>query len=129
MDMRGGKEVKVFGVGLLRRLCGKPRKPAKCPDFPASERMREDRRLAVAPDIRASAHDDGIALLDISTGRVFLSNQTGSRIWRGLVAGLSADAISEEISREWGVGPELVRRHTSSFIFELESRGLLRRVA
>jgi hypothetical protein len=85
----------------------------------------DDRALAVAPDVRASVHDDGLALLHISTGRVFLCNRTGSRIWQGLVEGLSADAICEGISRDCDVAWELVQRHTSSFIVELEGRGLL----
>jgi Coenzyme PQQ synthesis protein D (PqqD) len=82
---------------------------------------RAGRCLEAAPDVRASVHDDG---------RVFLCNQTGSRIWQGVVAGLSAEAISEEISRDWGVGCERVRRHTSAFISDLERRGLvIRKVA
>ena len=118
------KEKQVgFWIGLLHRLSGKKPQPKELPDC-------NNRRLAIAPGVRASAHDDGLALLHISTGRVFLSNQTGLRIWQGVVSGLTADAISEEISRDWGVGWEVVRRDTSSFIFELERRGLvIRRVA
>jgi len=124
-----GKQEGGSWIRLLRRLCGKSRRSVECPDWDTCEINRDNRRLEAAPDVRASVHDDGLALLHISTGRVFLCNQTGSRIWQGVVAGLSADAISEEISRDWGVGWELVRRHTSSFIFELERRGLVIRRA
>jgi hypothetical protein len=81
--------------------------------------------LAVPPDVRASAHDDGLAILHISTGQMFLCNRTGARIWQGVTAGLSVDAISEEISRECGIGSQLVRRHASTFLGELARRGLL----
>jgi coenzyme PQQ synthesis protein D (PqqD) len=81
--------------------------------------------LVAAGEVRVSIHDDGLALFDISTGKVFLCNETGSLIWQGIVAGLSPDAICEEISREFGVAVELVSRQTSSFVAELESRGLV----
>jgi len=101
--------------------------------FPATKRRRvtsqrsdfSGETLALARDVRAAVHDDGLAVLDISTGKVFLANEIGSRIWRGVAAGLSLDRISAEISGEFGVGPELVRRHTSAFISELEERRLV----
>jgi hypothetical protein len=83
------------------------------------------RALTVPSDVRASAHKDGLAILRLSTGQMFLCNETGARIWQGVIAGLSADAITEQISQEFGVGTPLVRRHTFSFLFELERRGLL----
>ena len=124
-----GKQESGFWIGLWRRFSGKGPRREESPDCNTRDHNRDNRRLAIAPGVRASAHDDGLALLHISTGRVFLSNQTGLRIWQGVVAGLTADAISEEISRDWGVGWEVVRRDTSSFIFELERRGLVIRKA
>jgi len=81
--------------------------------------------VAISPEVRASAHEDGLALLHIQTGRVFLCNRIGSRIWQSLAKGLSADAIAEQISRECGVTRDLVARHTAEFLFELERRGLV----
>jgi coenzyme PQQ synthesis protein D (PqqD) len=83
------------------------------------------RNLVAAREVRASVHDDGLALLDLSTGKVFLCNETGSLIWQGIVAGLTPDAICEEISREFGVAADLVRRQTAAFLMELERRGLV----
>lgn len=83
----------------------------------------------VSPEVQASVHDDGLALLQVSTGRVFLCNRIASRIWCGVVKGLNAEAISDEISRECGVKRDLVERHTYSFLAELERRGLLNRGA
>ena len=78
-----------------------------------------DRILAISPEVRASAHEDGLALLHIQTGRVFLCNRTGSRIWQSVADGLSLDAISEQISLECGVTRDLVVQHTAEFVFEL----------
>jgi hypothetical protein len=125
-----GKQESGFWIGLLHRLSGTGPRREEFPGCNTRDNNCGNRRLAIAPDVHASAHDDGLALLHVSTGRVFLSNQTGLRIWQGVAAGLTADAISEEISRDLGVRWEVVRRDTSSFIFELERRGLvIRRVA
>jgi hypothetical protein len=105
----------------LRRVFRKSR--------PVTESDFDPQHLAIAPDVRAAVHEDGLAILNIATGKVFLSNQTGLRIWQGLVSGLSADAIAESISRECDVAWELVRRQTSSFLSELERRGLVIRKA
>jgi hypothetical protein len=108
-------------ISRLRRLFRKPRQLTEA-DF-------DSQNVTIAPDVRASAHEDGVAILNIATGKVFLSNRTGLQIWQGLVSGLSADAIVEEISRECDVAWELVRRHTFAFLFELERRGLIIRKA
>ena len=105
----------------LRRIFFKPN--------PVTESDFDRGRVKIAPIVRASAHEDGLAILNIATGKVFLSNRTGLQIWQGLVSGLSVDAIVEEISRECDVAWELVRRHTFSFLFELARRGLVIRKA
>src|SRR5690349_10001191 len=95
----------------------------------AAETVGDSAPIAIAPDARVSLHDGGIAFLNIATGKLFLSNETGSRIWQGVVAGMNMDAIAGKISQECGVGWDLVRRQTSSFVMELESRGLIIRKA
>ncbi len=85
--------------------------------------------LAAAPDVHVSAHDEGIALLQVSTGRVFLCNGTGARIWRSALAGLSTRDICEEISRDFGVGCDIVEPQTSTVLSQLERRGLVIRKA
>jgi hypothetical protein len=103
-------------IRWVAALRGKERPDAQAP-IPGS--------LVAAGEVRASVHNDGLALLHLSTGKVYLCNETGSLIWQGIVAGLSPDAICEEISREFGVAADLVRRQTSPFLCELERRGLL----
>jgi len=89
----------------------------------------QNQTLAVAPEVSASVHADGVALLHIPTGKVYLCNRTASRIWDGVVKGFTAEAICNELSRECGVGREVVEQHTFSFLSELERRRLvIRRV-
>lgn len=102
---------------LARRLAGK-RKPQD--PVPPGQRI-----LAISPEVRESAHEDGLALLDIQTGRVFLCNRIGSRIWRSIAEGVSAAAISDQISRDCGVARDPVAQHTAAFLIELERHGLV----
>src|SRR5260370_27825770 len=83
--------------------------------------------LRVSPHVRASVHDDGLALLHIQRGQVFLCNRTGSRIWQGLSEGREPEDVADEISRHYGVRRQVARQHAGSFVGELERRGLITR--
>jgi Coenzyme PQQ synthesis protein D (PqqD) len=111
---------------FLRRSVGSARLFPP-PKTGARELNTENRSWAAVSEVRTSVHEDGLALLHIPTGRMFLCNRTGARIWQGIVKGLSIEAIAEEISCECGVAHALVEQHTSSFLAELESRGLVTR--
>jgi hypothetical protein len=80
--------------------------------------------VAIAPETRVSAHEDGLAFLHIPSGRVFVCNRTGARIWQALSSGLSATAVCDEISRVYSLPQDLVRRDTRLFLGELERQGL-----
>lgn len=81
--------------------------------------------ITASPDVRVSAHGDGLALLHVPSGRVYVCNSTASRIWKGLLGGRSPEAVSEEISRDYGVVGDLARQDTAAFVSELESYGFL----
>ena len=81
--------------------------------------------IAPSPEIRVSAHGDGLVILHIPSGRIFTCNSTGSRIWNGVVNGATPDTLSDEISRDFGVSPGLAREHTTAFVNKLEHQGLL----
>jgi hypothetical protein len=83
--------------------------------------------LAVAPEVRASVHENGLVLLHIPSGKIFQSNRTGSQIWQGLSSGLQPDAISTGISRDYDVPRDLVQQHTSAFLTELMRLGFVTR--
>jgi len=86
----------------------------------------EWRSFGVSADVHASAHDGGVALLKISTGRVFLCNQTGAQVWRALHAGVSPDAVCDEFSRDYGISRQLAEQHVSEFLVEMESLGIIK---
>ena len=40
--------------------------------------------FTVNPEAVRSFHDDGVVILHAGNGRLFTSNETGARIWRGI---------------------------------------------
>lgn len=79
------------------------------------------------PEATASTHDDGIVILHTGKGRVFSSNKTGARIWRGLEQRRSLDSIVDELSREFQIAATTARDHALNFLTALERQALITR--
>jgi len=79
------------------------------------------------PEAAASIHDNGIVILHTGQGRMFASNQTGARIWRGIERQLPLDAIAAEISDEYQIARTTAREDVSRFLAELERQTLIER--
>jgi len=85
--------------------------------------------FTVSPEAAASFHDDGMVILHAGQGRLFSSNGTGARIWRGLEQQLTLDTIAEKISDEYQIGRNIAREHTLNFLTVLEQHALIQRGA
>jgi len=72
-----------------------------------------------------SQHNSGLAILDTVAGRVFVSNETGARIWASLSAGLTIDEISNEVAETFGISRQQAKQDTGTFVKELERHALL----
>jgi len=88
-----------------------------------------DLSLTVNPEATASIHDSGIVILHIGNGRLYASNGTGARIWRGIEEKLSLEAIADEISDAYQIARATAREHVVSFMAELERHTLIHREA
>ena len=88
-----------------------------------------DFSLTVNPEAAASIHDSGIVILHIGNGRLYASNGTGARIWRGVEEQLSLEAIADEISDAYQIARATAREHLVRFLAELERHTLIRREA
>jgi hypothetical protein len=86
-----------------------------------------DFSFTVNPEAAASFHDDGIVILHAGNGRLYSSNETGARIWRGIERQLSLETIAEGISAEYQIAPATAREDTVRFLTELERHTLVRR--
>lgn len=88
-----------------------------------------DLSFTVNPEAVASFHDDGIVILHAGVGRLFTSNGTGARIWRGVERQMPLEAIAEEICGEYKIERATAREHTARFLAELERHALIQKGA
>ena len=83
--------------------------------------------FTVNPEAVGSFHDDGVVILHAGNGRLFSSNETGARIWRGLEQQLSWESIAREISTAYQIAWTTAREHTLNFLAALEQQALIKR--
>lgn len=83
--------------------------------------------FTVTPEAVRSFHDDGVVILHAGNGRMFTSNGTGARIWRGIEQQLPLETIAGDISSAYRIERTTAREHTLSFLAALEQQALVRR--
>lgn len=83
--------------------------------------------FTVSADAVRSFHDDGVVILHAGNGRLFTSNETGARIWRGIEQQLPPETIAEEISSAYQIAGATAREHTLNFLAALERQALIKR--
>ena len=96
---------------------------------PADAVDRDRWSLAVSPEARASVHEEGLTILHIPSGRVFVCNRSAARVWLGASKGLSVDNLSEEMSGEYSVDRDIIHRDTRLLVGQMEHHGLITRSA
>jgi len=94
-------------------------------ELPQSEGNPNKSPLAVSPDTRVSKHAEGFTLLHIPSGQIFVCNRTAARIWQGATEGRCLDELSEEMSRQFRIGREIVQKDVCSIVSQMEHHGLI----
>ena len=118
-------DAKQYRDGLIRRLFRNlTRNLSSSADMLSNQ---DESPLNVAPGVRVSAHDNGLAFFDTLTGRVFVCNRAGARIWLRASKGLSIDAAAEEITILSGVPRERAKHDIRAFVRDLERHELVTR--
>jgi coenzyme PQQ synthesis protein D (PqqD) len=84
-------------------------------------------RIKLNPKAAASIHNDGLIVLHVPSGRIFISNQIGALIWKCLDQRLPLDAVAASISREYGIDRATAQDDAARFLAELERNGLAER--
>ena len=78
-----------------------------------------------APHVRSNTSNDGLILLDITTGQIFSANPIAARIWNGLEQGLLLTDIIQGIAADTGADPVVVERDATDFLNTLKIRALV----
>jgi len=79
----------------------------------------------VSATVRSTHSQDGSIVLDIRQGQIFNLNFVGSRILELLKSGSTESVIVDQISREFGVSPELVENDLREFLQHLKKSHLV----
>jgi hypothetical protein len=81
--------------------------------------------LAISPDTRVSQHAEGLTLLHIPSGQIFVCNRTAARVWQGATEGRCVDELSAEMSRQFRIGREIAQKDICSLVGQMELHGLI----
>jgi predicted DNA-binding transcriptional regulator len=81
--------------------------------------------IKISENVRTSHGQDGAVLLDVSQGKIYGLNPVASRIFRLLAEGLDQKQIQTEISREFTIDLETVRKDVTSFLAQLAKHRLI----
>jgi len=110
---------------LLTRNLRKTQPSADLAKLPQGKGDPNKSSLAISPDTRVSQHAEGLTLLHIPSGQIFICNRTAARIWYGATEGRCLDELSEEMSRQFRIGREVAQKDTCSIVSQMELHGLI----
>lgn len=88
------------------------------------ERARAAGRIE--DDVVDCSLGNGLALLNLETGRYFSLGETGAFVWEALKRDASREAIAADMAREFDVPIERSRADLGAFLGQLEDAGLVR---
>jgi Coenzyme PQQ synthesis protein D (PqqD) len=88
-------------------------------DFPPDLVLRPN------PQVIAKRLDQTTVLVDISTGRIFELNETGTRVWELLGQGLNIDRIIQHLIFEFEVADSQAAEEVSKLLSQLRNQGLV----
>ena len=77
------------------------------------------------PEVIAKRLDQTTVLVDISTGRIFELNETGTRVWELLGQGLSVEHIVQHLVLEFEVADSQAAEEVTKLLSQLQNEGLL----
>ena len=79
----------------------------------------------LCPDVVFREIDGQTVILHLTSGEYFGLGEVGTRIWKGLEQGLSADVIVEFLVAEYVVTPTVAHGDVTRLLGELRQSGLV----
>jgi hypothetical protein len=88
-----------------------------------------DRRLRLRGDaVIWQQVEDEIIALELPASEYVAPNESARELWRLLAVGATPRELAEALIATWGLAAEEALRDASSFVWELQRRGLLEQV-
>ena len=81
--------------------------------------------MTASTNVRSTVTDEGVVLLDVSSGKIFHSNPIGSRVWTKLQEGSALPKIVDEIAAEFKTPRERVEADVKEYIQSLKASSLI----
>lgn len=85
---------------------------------------RLGRRFRPASSVHARVFDEELVILDLARGEYLALDAIGTRLWRGMEAGLSVDDIAADVAAEYDVTLERATSDLEALAAEFLDRGL-----
>jgi hypothetical protein len=109
----------------LETLPNPAAEPIPAPDASHAIEDAEAPYFAIRPHVRAAGSDDGIALLDLRSGKYLSLDPVGARIWQQLAEGRSRAEITEHLQSLFEAPPEQIRNDVKAMLRRFTDAGLL----
>jgi len=81
--------------------------------------------MTASTNVRSTVTDEGVVLLDVSSGKIYHSNPVGSRIWIKLQEGSPLSKIVDENAAEFNAPREQVEADVQEYVTSLKTGGLI----
>lgn len=89
-------------------------------------RVAPSEALRPAPDVRAVAAEDGLAVFHMGRGAMFKSNAIGSEIWRSVIEQRrDTRSVARELAGRFGVPAAQAEQDVSRFLAQLQEKELV----
>ena len=95
------------------------------PDEASSEHSSAAQLQLRSGDLKWTATDQGITVLDMRTARYLQLNRSGAVLWERLSAGASIDDLVAALCQRFGISADRARGDAEDFVKALRERDFL----
>ncbi|WP_409181206.1 lasso peptide biosynthesis PqqD family chaperone [Amycolatopsis sp. VS8301801F10] len=81
--------------------------------------------MRLPPEVTAAGTPDGTVLLDLTSGRYWQLNSTGSAVLQGLLDGSDPEVVAAELAARHGIDEAVAQKDVAAVVDHLRSAGLV----
>ncbi len=88
-------------------------------------KIENEATFCIPEHIIAHRNDDGLVLLDSSTGLVFTANRTAAAVWDAITQGRTVETMAAQLNAGTDLSCGRTLEDTRTYLHELQRRGLV----